>query len=179
MDVDEKLFNVLSLKEVGNKLYQQKRYKEVAEKYVEVLGCLEQFCLYEKFGDIFWFNFDRMKIFFLLNYVQCKFFFGDYYEVIEYIIIVFEKDKDNVKVLYRRVKVNVKCWNLKEVREDFNRVVVFDLLLVKIVKKEFVELERFVKEYDVEDRDKLKIFFKQFFVKFSYVICLVIEEVKK
>lgn len=101
-----------------------------------------------------------MKVFFLLNYVQCKFFFGDYYEVIEYIFIVFDKDKDNVKVLYRRVKVYVKCWNFQEVREDFIRVVVFDLFLIKLVKKEFDEFEKFIKEYNVDDKEKLKVFFK-------------------
>lgn len=48
MDLEEKLFFVLLFKDIGNKLYQEKKYKEVVEKYAEVLGCLEQLCLCEK-----------------------------------------------------------------------------------------------------------------------------------
>ena len=160
MDADEKLSNVPSLKEAGNKLYQQKRYKEAAEKYAEALGCLEQLCLHEKPGDTPWLNLDRMKIPFLLNYAQCKLFLGDYYEVIEHTTTVLEKDKDNVKALYRRAKAHVKCWNPKEARDDFNRVMVLDPSLTKTVKKELVDLERLAKEHDAEDRDRLKMLFK-------------------
>ena len=160
MDAEEKLSIVPGLKEAGNQLYREKKYKEAAEKYAEALGCLEQLCLREKPGDTPWLELDQMKIPFLLNYAQCKLFLGDFYEVIEHTSTVLEKDKDNVKALFRRAKAHVKCWNPKEAREDFNRVSVLDPSLVKAVKKELDELEKFTKKHDAEDRDRLKTLFK-------------------
>lgn len=160
MDSEEKLSLVPLLKDTGNKLYQEKKYKEAAEKYAEALGCLEQLCLREKPGDLPWLNLDRMKIPFLLNYAQCKLFLGDFYEVIEHTSTVLEKDKDNIKALFRRAKAHVKCWNPKEAREDFIRVMTLDPSLSKAVNKELVELERLTKEHDAQDRDSLKTLFK-------------------
>ena len=160
MDAEEKLSNVPGLKEIGNKLYQQKKYKEAAEKYAEALGCLEQLCLREKPGDEPWLELDRMKVPFLLNYAQCKLFLGDYYEVIEHTSTVLDKDKDNVKALYRRAKAHVKCWNPQEAREDFNRAAALDPSLTKTVKKELDELEKLIKEHNADDKEKLKALFK-------------------
>ena len=160
MDAEEKLSIVPRLKEAGNNLYQKKRYKEAAEKYAEALGCLEQLCLREKPGDKPWLNLDQMKIPFLLNYAQCKLFLGDFYEVIEHTSTVLEKDKDNVKALFRRAKAHVKCWNTREAKEDFNRVAALDPSLTKAVKKELDEIERLTKEHDTQDRDRLRRLFK-------------------
>jgi len=160
MDAEEKLSIVPFLKESGNKLYQEKKYKEAAGKYAEALGCLEQLCLREKPGDLPWLQLDQMKIPFLLNYAQCKLFLGDFYEVIEHTSTVLEKDKDNVKALFRRAKAHVNCWNPKEARDDFLRVMALDPSLSKAVNKELVELERLSKEHDFKDRNKLKTLFK-------------------
>lgn len=160
MDAEEKLSIVPGLKDTGNQLYQEKKYKEAAEKYAEALGCLEQLCLREKPGDTPWLELDQMKIPFLLNYAQCKLFLGDFYEVIEHTSTVLEKDKSNVKALFRRAKAHVKCWNPKEAREDFNRVAALDPSLAKAVQKELHELEKLTKKHDAEDRDRLKTLFK-------------------
>lgn len=160
MDAEEKLSIVPGLKEAGNKLYQEKKYKAAADKYAEALGCLEQLCLREKPGDEPWLKLDQMKIPFLLNYAQCKLLLGDFYEVIEHTSTVLEKDKDNVKALFRRAKAHVKCWNPKEAREDFNRVGALDPSLAKAIRKELDEIDRLTKEHDAEDRDKLKTLFK-------------------
>lgn len=160
MDAEEKLSIVPGLKKAGNKLFEEKKYKEAAEKYAEALGCLEQLCLREKPGDEPWLNLDRMKIPFLLNFAQCKLFLGDYYEVIEHTSTVLEKDKDNVKALFRRAKAHVKCWNPQEAKDDFNRVVVLDTSLAKAVKKELEELERLTREHNAQDKVRLKALFK-------------------
>ena len=160
MDADEMLSNVPRLKEAGNKLYEAKKYKEAAEKYAEALGCLEQLCLREKPGDEIWLNLDRKKIPLLLNYSQCKLLLGDYYQVIEHTSTVLEKDKDNIKALFRRAKAHVKCWNPTVAREDFNRAAELDSSLRKAVKKELDELDRLCKKHDAEDKDRLKTLFK-------------------
>lgn len=45
MTEDEKLDAVPRLKEEGNCLYKQKRYKDAADKYTQAIGYLEQLLL--------------------------------------------------------------------------------------------------------------------------------------
>lgn len=156
MDANEKLTAVPKLKEEGNKFYSQKQYKEAAEKYSVALGCLEQLCLREKPGDEAWTELDRMKIPLLLNFSQCKLLSGDFYEVIEHTTSVLDKDKDNVKALYRRAKAHVGCWNPAEAREDLNRVAMLDPAMKKVIKRELEELDKLIQQHDAENRKKLQ-----------------------
>ena len=164
MDVGEKLSAVPRMREEGNELYKQKNYKEAAEKYSVALGCLEQLCLREKPGDEAWTELDRMKIPLLLNFSQCKLLSGDFYEVIEHTTTVLEKDKDNVKALYRRAKAHVGCWNPAEAKEDFNRVAQLDPTMKKVIRKELEELDVIIQQHEAEKRKKLQGLFKWHYV---------------
>lgn len=155
MDVDEKLLAVPKLKEEGNQFYVKKQYNEATEKYAKALGLLEQLCLREKPGDDPWLELDKMKIPFLLNFSQCKLLQGDFYQVIEHTTSVLEKDKDNVKALFRRAKAHVGCWNPSEAKEDFKRVAELDPTMRKVIKKELDALDALIQEHDAKNRRKL------------------------
>jgi AH receptor-interacting protein len=159
MDPTEKLSVIPKFKQEGNELYVKGEYKNAAEKYAKALGLLEQLCLREKPGDDEWVQLDHMKIPFLLNFAQCKLLLGEYYEVIKHTSTVLEKDKDNVKAIYRRAKAHKACWDPEEAKTDFKRVAELDPSLKKTVKKELDELDQMIKEHNSEDKNKLKKLF--------------------
>ena len=157
MDEMEKLAILPKYKEEGNQLYKGKKYEEAAQKYSDALGCLEQLCLREKPRDEAWNELTQRKLPFLLNYAQCKLLLGEYYEVIRHTTTVLDSiDPDNVKALYRRAKAHVGCWNPKEAREDFERVMELDTSLVKTVRKELDELDTKEKKHNEEYKEKFK-----------------------
>ncbi|EDO41295.1 predicted protein [Nematostella vectensis] len=159
MDPKEKLAAIPKYKEEGNELYVDGKYKDAAEKYAEALGCLEQLSIREKPGDEEWVKLDQMKIPFLLNFSQCKLLLGEYYEVIKHTSTVLEKDKDNVKALFRRAKAHKACWDPEEARSDFKRAAELDPSLTKVVRKEVSELDQMIKDHNAEDREKMKKLF--------------------
>ncbi|CAB4013232.1 AH receptor-interacting [Paramuricea clavata] len=157
MDDKEKLAILPKYKEEGNHFYKEKKYTDAALKYSEALGCLEQLCLREKPKDEAWNELNEKKLPFLLNYAQCKLLLGEYYEVIRHTTTVLDSiDPNNVKALYRRAKAHVGCWDPKEARQDFERVMELDQSLVKTVRKELEELDRKEKEHNEEYKEKLK-----------------------
>lgn len=157
MDDKEKLAVLPKYKEEGNHLYKEKKYTDAALKYSEALGCLEQLCLREKPKDKAWNELNQKKLPFLLNYAQCKLLLEEYYEVIRHTTTVLDSiDPNNVKALYRRAKAHVGCWDPKEARQDFERVMELDQSLVKTVRKELEELDRKEKEHNEEYKEKLK-----------------------
>lgn len=160
MDAAEKLAVLPKYKEEGNRLYMDKKYTEAAKKYGDALGCLEQLCLREKPKDEAWNELNQKKLPFLLNFSQCKLLLGEYYEVIRHTTTVLDSiDPNNVKALYRRARAHVGCWNPKEGRRDFERVMELDQSLVKTVRKELEDLDEKEREHDLEYKEKLKGFF--------------------
>lgn len=162
MNVEEKREVLPKYKEEGNRLYKEKKYTEAAAKYGEALGCLEQLCLREKPRDTEWNELTKMKLPFLLNYAQCMLLLEEYYEVIRHTTTVLKDiDANNVKALYRRAKAHVGCWNPKEAKEDFERVMELDKSLIKMVRKDLEELNKKEKEHDEEYKKKFhgKAFF--------------------
>jgi len=121
---------------------------------------LEQLILKEKPGDKEWVELDQMKIPLLLNYSQCQLLLNEYYSVIEHTTTVLEKDKDNVKALFRRAKAHVGAWNPIEARLDFQRAAELDPSLAAAIKKELLNLDQLELEYNRKEKEKLhgKIF---------------------
>ncbi|XP_071946593.1 AH receptor-interacting protein-like [Antedon mediterranea] len=161
MTDDEKLNALPRLKEDGNRLYQDKQFAEAEAKYAEALGCLENLLIHEQPGTEAWFKLDKLRIPFLLNYSQCKLISEDYPVVIEHTSSVLDKDRNNVKALFRRGKAHSACWNFTEAEKDFERAVELDPSLTTAVKKELKKMEMKQKQKDTEDREKLKNLFNK------------------
>ncbi|XP_015930296.1 AH receptor-interacting protein isoform X2 [Parasteatoda tepidariorum] len=155
MEPEEKLKSIPELKNIGNELYKNNQYEEAGKKYAEALGRLEQLLLREKPGDEEWVALDNLKIPILLNYAQCKLHQKDYYPVIEYTTQVLDKDKSNVKALYRRAKAYVGTWDLEPAQEDFSKVSELDPSFEKIVQKELKNIKALQKQKDDEMKSKL------------------------
>ncbi len=102
MNDEERRAVLPTLKEEGNKLYQQKEYEKAAEKYAEALGCLENLTLHEKPNSPEYIELDNMRIPFLLNYAQCKLLLGEYYQAIEHCNSVIEKDDSKYECVTNR-----------------------------------------------------------------------------
>jgi len=69
---------------------------------------------------------------------------------------VIDSSTDNVKALFRRAKAHVGAWNPQQAREDFTRVMQLDHSLMATVQKELKQLEEMEKNWDEEDKSKLK-----------------------
>ncbi|KAL3856858.1 hypothetical protein ACJMK2_011569 [Sinanodonta woodiana] len=156
MSDEEKVATVPKLREEGNALYGNKKYKEAEEKYALAIGILEQLIIKEKPGDEEWNKLEDIKLPLLLNYSQCKLLLEDYYPVIEHTTTVLKRDPDNVKALYRRAKAHVGAWNPEDARKDFERILQIDTKLASAVKKELKLLEDKQKAKDEEDKQKLQ-----------------------
>ncbi|KAJ8925097.1 hypothetical protein NQ315_001278 [Exocentrus adspersus] len=159
LEEEEKIKMIPQLKEQGNLEYKNKNYEKAAELYAKAIGMLEQLMLKEKPHDVEWNELNSQKNPILLNYAQCKLYQGDYYSVIEHCGTVLKTDKDNVKAYFRRAKAHVKVWNVEEARNDFNKVMELDESLTALVKKELAELEKQVKEKDMEDKGRFSKLF--------------------
>ncbi|KAG8196097.1 hypothetical protein JTE90_007835 [Oedothorax gibbosus] len=155
MEPDEKLQTVPKLKELGNQLYKKQQYEDAAKKYAEALGMLEQLLLREKPGDKEWLELEKVKIPILCNYAQCKLLQKDYYAVIEYTNTILEKDKNNVKALFRRAKAHVGTWDLDLARDDFNKVLELDPSFQSVIQKELSNVANLQKQKDDEIKSKL------------------------
>ncbi|GIY11477.1 AH receptor-interacting protein [Caerostris extrusa] len=136
MNPEEKRQTIPLLKEAGNQLYKNQQYEEASKKYAEALGLIEHLIMREKPGDKEWQELHKIKIPLLCNYAQCKLLEKDYYTVIEITTTVLEKDKDNVKALYRRGKAYVGTWDLDLACDDFKRVAELDSSFTTVIQKE-------------------------------------------
>ncbi|PIK56948.1 hypothetical protein BSL78_06149 [Apostichopus japonicus] len=153
---DNERKNILpTLKEEGNNFYNQKDYQRAAEKYAEALGCLENLLLHEKPNSEDWMKLDEVRIPFLLNYAQCKYQLGEYYQAIEHATSVLDKEEDNIKALFRRGQAHRHCCNYQEAREDFLKVAKLDPKLGAAVRKELNAITEMEKERDAEEKEKL------------------------
>lgn len=161
MNDEEKKDILPSLKEEGNKLYAAKEYEKAAEKYGEALGCLENLVLHEKPNSPEFIELDNLRIPFLLNYAQCKLLMGEYYQAIEHTSTVIVKDDTNVKAYFRRGKASIACWNPKQARDDFKKVVELDPSLQGAVRKELKILDELEREKDKEDKIVMQNVFKK------------------
>ncbi|CAI9734728.1 AH receptor-interacting protein-like [Octopus vulgaris] len=156
LNESEKLAAVPKLREEGNELYRDKKFKEANEKYAEALGMLEELMLSEKPGDEAWQKLNTMQIPLLLNFCQCKLMSEDYYTVITHCNTVLKYDPDNVKALFRRGKAHIGSWNPEAAKRDLERVIELDSSLTKGVRKELKHLEQLQRAKDNEDREKLR-----------------------
>ncbi|GFY75749.1 AH receptor-interacting protein [Trichonephila inaurata madagascariensis] len=155
MNAHEKRQIIPELKEIGNQLYKKQLYEEASKKYAEALGLVEQLLLREKPGDPEWLDLEKLKIPILSNYAQCKLLQKDYYSVIEFTTTILEKDKNNVKALFRRGKAYVGTWDLDLAENDFMKVAELDPSSKAVVQKELKNMSMLQKEKDKEIKTKL------------------------
>ncbi|GFV17594.1 AH receptor-interacting protein [Trichonephila clavipes] len=155
MNAQEKRQIIPELKEIGNQLYKKKQYEEASKKYAEALGLVEQLLLREKPGDPEWLDLEKLKIPILSNYAQCKLLQKDYYSVIEFTTTILEKDKNNVKALFRRGKAYVGTWDLDLAENDFMKVAELDPSSKAVAQKELKNISMLQKEQDKEIKTKL------------------------
>lgn len=161
MSDDERKRILPTLKEEGNKFYKQKDYQRAADKYAEALGCLENLLLHEKPNSAEWVKLDAVRIPFLLNFAQCKYQLGEYYQAIEHATSVLDKDEDNIKALFRRGQAHTHCCNYREAREDFLKVAKLDPKLGAAVRKELNAISEMEKERDAQEKEKLAGLFEK------------------
>ncbi|KAF9423898.1 hypothetical protein HW555_000956 [Spodoptera exigua] len=147
------------LREKGNKLYVQKKYKEAEDAYSEALYICEQLMVRERKGDEEWVELNKVKLPILLNFAQCKLINGEYYAVIEHCNTVLEYDKDNEKALYRRGKAHIGAWNPDEAEEDFKRLKSLNPSMSATVDKELEHIKKLRKQKEEQDKDALKNMF--------------------
>ncbi|KAJ8044243.1 AH receptor-interacting protein [Holothuria leucospilota] len=153
---DEERKKILpTLKEEGNNYYKNKDYQKAADKYAEALGCLENLLLHEKPNSEDWLILDSVRIPFLLNFAQCKYQLGEYYQAIEHATSVLDKEEDNVKALFRRGQAHRHCCNYQEARNDLLKAAKLDPKLGAVVRKELQAIEEMEKERDAEEKEKL------------------------
>ncbi|XP_074642200.1 AH receptor-interacting protein-like [Tubulanus polymorphus] len=156
MNEDEKIDAIPKLKEEGNLLYKEKKYKAAADVYAEAIGMLEQLLLREKPHDVEWNVLNEQKLPFLLNYSQCKLLLNEYYPTIQHTTEALEIDPKNVKAYFRRAKAHAGVWNFKEAREDFDKVCELDPSLKSTVKTQMLALAKIEKEKEEEEKLKLQ-----------------------
>lgn len=144
------------LRQAGNKLYSNHQFAEASYKYRKALTILEQLMTREKPGEEEWLVLDREKMIILSNLSQCELMQRNYYDVIKYTDEVVQKDKDNVKALFRRAQAHAAVYNFDEAKRDFARVVHLDGSLANAVKKHLTELDKQYKLKTEEDKLKLK-----------------------
>ncbi|KAB7494995.1 AH receptor-interacting protein [Armadillidium nasatum] len=152
MTEDEQRLSIPILREEGNKLYKQGDYVTASKKYSEAIGRLDNIMLKEKPHDEDWNKLNDEKLPLLLNYAQCQLLLGEYYAVIEMCTEVLKYDPENVKALFRRGKAYVKIHNVKEAKEDLEKVIENDPDLKNMVNKLLKELTNNEKEKLEEDK---------------------------
>ncbi|XP_067639556.1 AH receptor-interacting protein [Eurosta solidaginis] len=159
MDDKEKMTAQAILREKGNQLYKEKKYKEAEECYRKAVGMIEQLMTKEKPHDEEWLALAAIKIPLLLNYAQCRLLERDYYAVIEHCTEVLGLDKNNVKALFRRAKAHAGAWNPIEARNDFNKAAELDAGLKAVVNKELQYIDAEQRARDAEDKKRLQKLF--------------------
>ena len=156
LSLDKKLASIPKWKEEGNTYYKQGDLENACKKYSQALGSLEQLTTREKPGTKEWLEIDQMKIPLLLNYSQCMLAMKEFYKAIEYLTTVLEKDKNNVKALYRRAKAYHSIYSFKEAKSDYERVKDLDKTLVNTVEQEIKKIQLGEREKDRVDREKYR-----------------------
>uniref|UniRef100_A0A1B6DV55 AIP/AIPL N-terminal FKBP-type PPIase domain-containing protein n=1 Tax=Clastoptera arizonana TaxID=38151 RepID=A0A1B6DV55_9HEMI len=156
MTEEEKINAIPKMHEQANDLYKVEKYKDAAQIYAQAIGFLEQLMLKEKPKDVEWIELNQKKIPLLLNYAQCQFKLGEFYDVIEHSTTVLEFEPDNVKAIFRRAKAHAAVWNIAEAKSDFERVLKLNPKLKSTVTAELDKLNEEVRKRDSLDRQKLK-----------------------
>nr|CAG4645662.1 EOG090X09NR [Lynceus sp. MCZ IZ 141354] len=159
LDENEKLNVIPQLREEGNMLYKSGDISGAKDKYAKAIGILEQLLLREKPGDEDWLKLDYMKIPFLLNFAQCMYKLGEFYNAIEQCNEVLKRDSENVKALYRRGLSHIKVWNPVLAKEDLQKAMTLDSSLEKSVLLELRQLEDMQKCKNQSDKQWLKKLF--------------------
>ncbi|KAG7196533.1 hypothetical protein KM043_018557 [Ampulex compressa] len=160
MTEEEKLQSIPSIKEKGNALFNDKKYDAACDTYAKGIGILEQLMLAEKPNEKEWLALNKMKVPLLLNYVQCKLLWKEYYVVIEHCTTILKSEPDNVKALYRRGKAYIGAWEEENAVKDLRRVVELDSSLENAVNKELQAFFAAIKEKDEVERKKFSKMFK-------------------
>ncbi|KAJ2949240.1 hypothetical protein O0L34_g6190 [Tuta absoluta] len=159
LSVQERLELIPTLREKGNQLYKDKRYKEAEDAYSQAIAVCEQLMIRERKTDDEWKNLNKIKLPILLNYAQCKLLNGDYYSVIEHCNTVLEYDKDNEKALYRRAKAHLGAWNPDEAEKDFKQLRDINPSMAPTVDKELDNIKILRKLKEQQDKDAMKKLF--------------------
>ncbi|XP_017473513.1 PREDICTED: AH receptor-interacting protein [Rhagoletis zephyria] len=159
MDDAEKMNAQAVLREKGNQLYREKKYKEAEECYCKAVGMIEQLMTKEKPHDEEWLALAKIKVPLLLNYAQCRLLDCDYYAVIEHCTEALDLDKNNIKALFRRAKAHAGAWNPVEARRDFLKAAELDPGLKAAVNKELQALDEGQRIRDAEDKKRLQKLF--------------------
>lgn len=156
LNEQERLKEVPKLKEEGNALFKEEKYKEAAEKYSRAIGFLDQLIICEKPGEPEWKTLQDQKMSILLNYAQCKLCLNEFYEVIEHCSTVLEHDPSNVKALYRRAKAHTNVWNVDKAKADLEQLVELDPSMKAYALKQLAILKDVDKEKDDALKEKIK-----------------------
>ncbi|KAM9314657.1 AH receptor-interacting protein [Pholidichthys leucotaenia] len=152
----EKFDLVPQIHEEGNKLFKQGQINEAKEKYYNGIACLKNLQMKEQPGDEAWLNLDNMVTPLLLNYSQCLFLQGQYYEVIEHCSALIFKYEKNVKAWYKRGKAHAAVWNEAEAKADFTKVLELDPSLGPSVAKELRAMEERIRSKQQEEKGRYK-----------------------
>lgn len=153
---EEKLKLIPVLKEQGNALVKEKKYKEAAEKYEEALRELESFMLKEKPRDKEWNELNEQKLPILSNFSLCRYHLKDYYACIEHTSHILEFQPNNVKALFRRGKAHMAVWNVNNAKNDMEKCRKIDPTMEKDVEAQLNHLNKTVLEREKEEREKYK-----------------------
>lgn len=156
LSLEEKLAFIPTWKEEGNDFYKHGDLENACKKYSQALGSLEQLTTREKPGSEEWLAIEKMKVPLLLNYAQCMLGKKEYYQAVEHLTTVLEKDKDNVKALYRRAKAYHLVFNLESARFDYMKAKQLDSSLTNTIDKELKRIQSDEKKKDQEDKEKFK-----------------------
>ncbi|KAG2463596.1 AH receptor-interacting protein [Polypterus senegalus] len=160
MTDEEKLAAVPEIHEEGNRQFKEGDIKGAAEKYHDAIACLKNLQLKEKPGHENWIKLDLMITPLLLNFCQCKLIQGEYYVVLDHCSSILYKYEDNVKAYFKRGKAHAAVWNMKEASDDFAKVLQLDPSLGPAVKKELRDMEKRVREKEIEDKKRFKGLFQ-------------------
>jgi len=156
LSIDEKFKSIPKWKEEGNSFYKQKNYDKACEKYSQAIGVLEQLCTREKPGTEEWLEIDHMKIPLLLNFSQCMICKKEYYQAIQHLTTVIEKDENNVKAYYRRAKAYHLIFDFSNAQKDYERAKELDVSLMSTIETELKKIQLDIKNKDNEDKQKFK-----------------------
>ncbi|MBN3301143.1 AIP protein, partial [Amia calva] len=156
MTDEEKLAAVPVIHQEGNQLFKNGHTDEAAEKYHSAIACLKSLQMKERPGDEAWIRLDYMITPLLLNYCQCRYQQGQYYEVLEHCSSILYKYEDNVKAYFKRGKAHAAVWNECEARADLQKALELDPSLRPSVTRELQVLEQRMRQKHREERERYK-----------------------
>ncbi|XP_056628452.1 AH receptor-interacting protein [Triplophysa dalaica] len=159
MTDEEKLGAIPQIHEDGNSLFKSGDITAAAEKYYSAIACLKSLQMKERPGDESWIKLDHLITPLLLNYCQCKYLQGQYYEILDHCSSIINKYDDNVKAYFKRGKAHAAVWNEAEARADFAIVVNLDPTLESSVTKELRALEERIRKKEKEEKGRFKNLF--------------------